>query len=83
MRRLCWLAAGLGAGAAGAVLASRWARRQAERVAPARLAREAGGVLVDLGRRAAESLEEGRRAMREAEEEARRRLEEERGTARG
>ena len=83
MRRLFWLAAGLGAGVAGAVLTSRWARRQAERVAPARLARDARGGLLELGRRVSESLEEGRRAMREAEEEARRRLEEERQAARG
>lgn len=83
MRRLFWLAAGLGAGVAGAVLTSRWARRQAERVAPARLVRRAGDGLVELGKLVAESLEEGRRAMREAEEEARRRLEEEREAARG
>ncbi|HWO71061.1 MAG TPA: hypothetical protein VNP94_09965 [Actinomycetota bacterium] len=83
MRRLFWLAAGVGAGVAGAVLTSRWARRQAERMAPARLARRAGGGLVELGKLVAESLEEGRRAMREAEEEARRRLEEERQAARG
>jgi hypothetical protein len=83
MRRLFWLAAGVGAGVAGAVLTSRWARRQAERMAPARLARQAGGGLVELGKLVAESLEEGRRAMREAEEEARRRLEEERQAARG
>lgn len=77
MRRLFWLAAGLAAGATGAILTSRWARRQAERVAPARLVRETRDGLLDLSRRVAESIEEGRRAMREREEEVRRSLERE------
>jgi hypothetical protein len=48
VRRLFWLGLGLGAGVAAAIGASRWARRQASRVAPASLAREAKGGLVDL-----------------------------------
>ena len=72
MRRLFWLAAGLGAGVAGAVLTARWARRQADKVAPATLAREARGGLMDLARLVSESMTEGREAMRQREEELRR-----------
>ncbi len=43
MRRLFWLALGLGAGAAGAIMARRFLRRQTAKVAPANLAREARG----------------------------------------
>lgn len=72
MRRLFWLAAGLGAGAAGAIMTARFARRQANKVAPATLAREARGGLMDLARLVSESLAEGREAMQEREEELRR-----------
>ncbi len=75
MRRLFWLAAGLAAGATGAVLTARWARRQAERASPLRLAREAREGLLDLSKRVAESIEEGKQAMREREEEVRSALE--------
>jgi hypothetical protein len=78
MRRSFWVALGLGAGATGAIVASRWAKRQANRVAPATLAREAKGGLMDLSRLVAESIEEGRRAMEERERELRAELE---GTA--
>ena len=71
MRRLFWLALGLGAGATGAILAGRWAKRQANKVAPATIAREARGGILELSKLVAESLEEGRRAMREREEELR------------
>lgn len=71
MRRLFWLAFGLGAGAAGAVLASRWTRRQADRVRPRTIAREARGGLLDLSKLVAESIEEGRRAMDERERQLR------------
>jgi hypothetical protein len=69
MRRSFWVALGLGAGATGAIVASRWARRQANRVKPATLAREAKGGLMDLSRLVAASIEEGRRAMEERERE--------------
>ena len=62
MRRLFWLAFGLGAGATGAVLASRWTRRQAQRVQPRAIAREAKGGLLDLSKLVAGSIEEGKRA---------------------
>jgi hypothetical protein len=71
VRRLFWLALGLGAGAAGAIMTARFARRQMEKVAPSTLAREARGGLLDLSRRVSESMEEGRRAMQEKEEELR------------
>jgi hypothetical protein len=67
MRRGFWVALGLGAGATGAVLTSRWARRQANKVNPATLAREAKGGLMDLSKLVAESIEEGKRAMEERE----------------
>jgi len=71
MRRSFWVALGLGAGATGAVVASRWARRQARRVAPATIAREAKGGILDLGKLVSESISEGRRAMSEREQELR------------
>ena len=70
-RRGFWVALGLGAGAAGAVLTSRWARKQVGRVAPATLAREAKGGLLDLGKLVSESIAEGRQAMEERERELR------------
>ncbi len=71
MKRIVWLALGLGAGAAGAIMTARFARRQMDKVAPSTLAREARGGLLDLSRRVSESMEEGRRAMQEKEEELR------------
>ena len=73
MRRIFWLAAGLGAGAVGALLTARFARRQAQKVAPATLAREARGGLMDLAKLVSESLAEGRDAMRQKEDELNRR----------
>jgi hypothetical protein len=75
MRRGFWAALGLGAGATGAVLVSRWARRQADRVKPTTLAREAKGSLLDLSKLVAESIEEGKRAMEARERELRADLE--------
>ena len=69
MRRIFWLAVGLGAGAVGAIMTMRFARRQASKVAPANLAREARGGLMDLAKLVAESIGEGREAMREKERE--------------
>jgi hypothetical protein len=71
MRRSFWVALGLGAGATGAVVTSRWAKRQARRVAPATIAREARGGILDLGKLVSESIAEGRRAMADREEELR------------
>ncbi len=71
MRRIFWLALGLGAGAAGAVMTARFARKQAQKVAPASLAREAKGGILELSKLVSESLAEGKRAMQEKEEELR------------
>jgi len=72
VRRIFWLALGLGAGAVGAVLTARFARKQAQRLAPASLAREARGGLMDVARLFSESIAEGKQAMREKEDELRR-----------
>jgi hypothetical protein len=71
VRRGFWVALGLGAGATSAVIASKWARKQAGRVAPATLAREAKGGFLDLGKLVSESIAEGRRAMEDRERELR------------
>ncbi|MBA3691491.1 MAG: hypothetical protein H0W82_08785 [Actinobacteria bacterium] len=71
MRRSFWIALGLGAGATGAVVTSRWARRQARKVAPTTLAREAKGGLLDLGKLVSESIAQGRLAMADRERELR------------
>ncbi|MDH4111378.1 MAG: hypothetical protein OEV60_01685 [Actinomycetota bacterium] len=71
MKRGFWVALGLGAGATGAVIASRWTRKQAKRVAPQTLAREAKGGLMDLSKLVSESIQEGKRAMDEREAELR------------
>ena len=71
IRRGFWVALGFGAGATGAVLASRWTKKQAARVAPATLAREAKGGFLDLGKLVSESIAEGRQAMEERERELR------------
>jgi len=70
-RRGFWVALGLGAGATSAIMASRWARKKAVRVAPATLAREAKGGLLDLGKLVSESIAEGRQAMEDRERELR------------
>ena len=71
MKRGFWVALGLGAGATGAVIASRWTRKQAQRVAPQTLAREAKGGLMDLSKLVSESMAEGREAMHQKEDELR------------
>ena len=72
MRRGFWVALGFGAGATGAVIVSRWTKKQARRVAPATIAREAKGGLFELGKLVSESLAEGKRAMDEREAQLRR-----------
>jgi hypothetical protein len=71
VRRLFWVALGLGAGAAGAILASRFVRKQTAKVAPANLAREARGGMMDLARLVSDSLAEGKAAMHQKEDELR------------
>ena len=71
MRRLFWVALGLGAGAASAILTMRFVRRQTGKVAPAALAREARGSMMDLAKLVSDSLAEGKAAMQQKEDELR------------
>jgi hypothetical protein len=71
MRRIFWLALGLGAGATAAVLTARWARRQGQKVAPANLGRQVSRGASDLGRLVRAALDEGRLGMAEREAEIR------------
>jgi hypothetical protein len=66
---LFWVAVGLGAGAASAILATRFVRKQTAKVAPANLAREARGGMMDLARLVSDSLAEGKAAMHQKEDE--------------
>ena len=75
MRRLFWVALGLGAGAASAIIASRFIRKQTAKVAPANLAREARGSMMDLARLVSESINDGKIAMQQRELELRSELE--------
>ena len=72
MKRGFWVALGLGAGAASAVIVSRWTKKQTRRVTPTAIAREAKGGLFELGKLVSESLAEGMRAMEEREAQLRR-----------
>jgi hypothetical protein len=71
MRRIFWLAVGLGAGVTVAVMATRWARQKTEQLAPANVARQAGSVLGDVGRLMREATTEFRAGMTEKEAEIR------------
>jgi hypothetical protein len=71
VKRGFWVALGLGAGATGAIMASRWTKKQAQRVAPQSLAREAKGGLLDFSKLVSESIQEGKQAMAEREAELR------------
>ena len=71
MRRLFWVGLGLGVGAASMILASRFVRRQTAKVAPATLAREARGSMLDLAKLVSDSVSEGKAAMEEKEDELR------------
>ena len=71
MRRLFWVGLGLGVGAASTILASRFVRRQTAKVAPATLAREARGSMLDLAKLVSDSVSEGKAAMQEREDELR------------
>jgi hypothetical protein len=74
VRRIFWVALGLGAGATAAVLMARWTRRQTQRVAPANLGRQVSRGASDLGRLLRTALQEGRAAMAEREAEIRREI---------
>jgi hypothetical protein len=76
VRRIFWLALGLGAGATAAVLTARWAKRQTQKVAPANIGRQVSRGASDLGRLVRAAIEEGRRGMAEREAELRAELDE-------
>jgi hypothetical protein len=71
VRRIFWLAVGLGAGATAAIMSSRWVRQQTQKVAPANLARQAGKTLSDLAALAGQALAEFRQGMADKEAEVR------------
>ena len=71
MRRVFWLAMGLGAGVTAAVMTSRWLKRQQQRLSPANLGAVAGEGVRDLGRLVREALEAGREEMARTEGEIR------------
>lgn len=71
MRRAFWVALGLGAGATAAVLASRWMKRQTQKVAPAAIGRQARSGLQDLAQLWRESLTAAREASQAREDEFR------------
>ena len=71
MRRLFWVAVGLGAGVTIAVQLSRWTRRQRERLSPANVANRAGRSVSDLGSKVGEFIDEYRRASAQREAELR------------
>jgi hypothetical protein len=77
VRRAFWVALGLGAGATGVIVSSRWAKRQAKKVAPQTLAREARGGLLDLGKLVSETIAEGKKGMADRERELRESLDDE------
>ena len=71
MRRIFWLAVGLGAGVTVAMAATRWARQKTQQLAPANVAHQAAGVLGDVGRLIKEAAGEFRAGMSEKETEIR------------
>jgi hypothetical protein len=71
VRRIFWLALGLGAGATAAIMSARWVRQQKQRMAPANLATQAGKTLGDLAALAGQALDEFRQGMAEKEAEVR------------
>jgi hypothetical protein len=74
VRRAFWVALGLGAGATAAIIASRWMRRQGQRMAPANLGQQLGSTARGLGQLAREAAEEWRRGAAEKEAEIRAQL---------
>lgn len=71
MKRVFWLAMGLGAGVTGAVMLSRWMRRQQERLSPANIGAQVGEAVRDLGQLVRTAIDEGRQEMRRVESEIR------------
>jgi hypothetical protein len=64
IRRIFWLAAGLGAGATAVIMASRWMDRQKRKLSPANVGKQAADAVGGL----AETLRDAARRYREATE---------------
>ncbi len=71
MRRLFWLAVGLGAGATASIMASRWVKRQTRKLAPANVADRAVKGLAAVGDALVEAWSEFRTGAEEKEAEIR------------
>ena len=71
MRRIFWLAVGLGAGVTVAFVATRWARQKSESLAPANLGRQMTGVVSDVGKLLREAAAEFSAGAAEKEAEIR------------
>jgi hypothetical protein len=69
VKRIFWLAAGLGAGTAGAILTSRWLRRQRERLSPASIGAQVSEGVRDLRELFREAVDDARAATRQREAE--------------
>jgi hypothetical protein len=71
VRRVFWLAVGLGAGVTVGLMVTRWAHRKTEQLAPGNLGRQAVEALGDLGKVVREAAGEFRAGMVEKEAEIR------------
>jgi hypothetical protein len=71
VRRLFWLAVGLGAGATASIMASRWVKRQTRKLAPGNLAGRAVEGLASVGDALTEAWSEFRAGAEEREAEIR------------
>lgn len=71
MRRIFWLALGLGAGGTAAFMLSRWMARKAEALSPQNVSREVAQAASSLAGLLRAALAEGKRAAAEREAELR------------
>ncbi len=74
LRRIFWLAVGLGAGATGVVMASRWMDRQKQRLSPANVGRQASAAVGGLAGAVRDAAREFRQASAEREAQIRAQL---------
>jgi hypothetical protein len=74
LRRLFWVALGLGMGLGLSFWLARFVRETAARYAPERLGADLAGAVRELGRDVAAAIREGREDMRARESELRARL---------
>ena len=74
MRRIFWLAVGLGTGVTVGLALNRWARQKSRQLGAANLGRQAAGVLADVGKLIREAAVEFQRGSAEKEREIRAQL---------